>query len=114
MKKQAITLCVASLAALAAGGQTMKEWQDPQVNGVNRMPMHAAYFAYENPAKAADGDMASSDNYMSLNGKWKFNWVKDAGQRPTDFWRTDFNDRGWDEIMVPPYGSSTATVTPST
>ncbi len=38
---------------------------------------------------------------MSLNGKWKFNWVKDAGQRPTDFWRTDFNDRGWDEIMVP-------------
>ncbi|MEZ3597948.1 MAG: DUF4981 domain-containing protein [Paramuribaculum sp.] len=101
MKKQAITLCVASLAALAAGGQTMKEWQDPQVNGVNRMPMHAAYFAYENPAKAASGDMASSDNYMSLNGKWKFNWVKDAGQRPTDFWRTDFNDRGWDEIMVP-------------
>ena len=101
MKKQAITFCVASLAALAASGQTMKEWQDPQVNGVNRMPMHAAYFAYENAGKAADGDMASSDNYMSLNGKWKFNWVKDAGQRPTDFWRTDFNDRGWDEIMVP-------------
>lgn len=38
---------------------------------------------------------------MTLNGNWKFNWVKDADQRPTDFFRTDFNDRGWDTMTVP-------------
>lgn len=79
---------IALLTAIAVGGmqaQTMTEWQNPEVNGVNRAPMHAAYFAYEDADKAAAGDMTSSSNFMSLNGTWKFNWVKDADCRPTDF-----------------------------
>ena len=38
---------------------------------------------------------------MSLNGRWKFYWVKDADARPEDFWRTDFNDKGWADFPVP-------------
>ena len=38
---------------------------------------------------------------MSLNGTWKFFWVKDADARPTDFWKTSFNDKGWDNMQVP-------------
>lgn len=38
---------------------------------------------------------------MTLNGTWKFNWVKDADSRPTDFWKTGFNDKGWDDLQVP-------------
>ena len=38
---------------------------------------------------------------MSLNGTWKFFWVKDADARPTDFWKTGFNDKGWDNMQVP-------------
>jgi Beta-galactosidase/beta-glucuronidase len=68
---------------------------------VNRTPMHANYFAYESPAKAAQGVKEKSSNYMSLNGLWKFNWVRHAEQRPTTFFRTDFNDKGWDHIQVP-------------
>lgn len=74
MKKQAITFCVASLAALAASGQTMKEWQDPQVNGVNRMPMHAAYFAYENAGKAADGAWPL-EKYLLPYGDYRFTFM---------------------------------------
>ena len=92
-------LSVACAAGMSA--QTFKEWQDPLVNSVNRLPMHTAYFAYETPKAAVDGVKEKSVNFMSLNGPWKFNWVKDAGSRPTDFWRTDFNDKGWDELNVP-------------
>ena len=33
------------LLALGASAQTFKEWQDPNVNAVNRAPMHTHYFA---------------------------------------------------------------------
>lgn len=88
---------------MAAGvhGQTFKEWQDQTVNSINRAPMHSAYFAYENPEAAARGAKEESSNFMTLNGPWKFFWVADAGSRPTDFWRKDFNDKGWDTMQVP-------------
>lgn len=100
MKKVFAAMLMTATAA-TVGGQTFKEWQDPEVNAVNRRPMHTAFFAYENPAAAKQGDKTLSANFMSLNGPWKFNWVKDVKSRPTDFWRTDFNDKGWDELQVP-------------
>lgn len=87
--------------ALSVSAQSMTEWQNPEVNAVNRAPMHAAYFAYENGDAAKGGDKTKSENFLSLNGLWKFNWVKDADQRPTDFWRKDFNDKGWNSMPVP-------------
>lgn len=100
MKKQLIT---GLFAALAVGGsaQSFKEWQDPQVNAVNRAPMHANYFAYESADAAAKENMQQSSNYLSMNGRWKFFWVKDADSRPTDFWKVGFNDKGWDDMQVP-------------
>lgn len=100
MKKQ-LALCLCLLGGLSANGQTFKEWQDPEVNAVNREPMHGNFFAYENRLKAENADMTDSDLYMSLNGIWKFNWVKDADARPVDFWKTGFNDKGWDDMRVP-------------
>lgn len=40
-------LGILGACTLAANGQTFKEWQDPEVNAVNRAPMHANFFAYE-------------------------------------------------------------------
>lgn len=100
MKKQLFTTLLASVA-LTAGAQTFKEWQDPEVNAVNRAPMHAGYFAYENAEVAAKGDKEFSLRYMTLNGTWKFFWVANADQRPTDFFKTTFNDGGWDDMQVP-------------
>ena len=98
MKKITAT-CLLAAVALAAGAKT-PEWLDPEVNAVNRAPMHSSYFAFES-VEDSNGDKASSDNYVSLNGKWKFNWVADADKRPTDFWKVNYDDSSWGQINVP-------------
>ena len=96
-----LSLGLAALLSLSANAQTFTEWQDAGVNAVNRAPMHTDYFAYESPELAARGERESSAYYMSLNGLWKFNWVRHADARPTGFWRADYNDRAWGEMPVP-------------
>ena len=98
--KRKVLLCTLALAGLTAFAQ-QNEWQDANVNAINRAPMHTNYFAFETEEAALKGYRLASDNYLTLNGTWKFNWVKDADQRPTDFYRMDFNDRGWDDMQVP-------------
>ena len=100
MKKQLMTGLL-TVFALTAGAQTFQEWQNPEINAVNRAPMHTNYFAFENADAAKKANKKQSTNYMTLNGTWKFNWVKDADSRPTDFWKTGFNDKGWDDLQVP-------------
>ena len=96
-----VTLGLAALFSLSANAQTFTEWQDAGVNAVNRAPMHTDYFAYETPELAARGERESSAYYMSLNGQWKFNWVRHADARPADFWKPGYNDRAWDTMPVP-------------
>ena len=100
MKKHILTSLLAWMT-LTLGAQTFQEWKDPRINAVNRAPMHANYFAYESAEAAKKGIKENSANFMTLNGTWKFNWVKDADSRPTDFWKTGFNDKGWNDIPVP-------------
>ena len=77
------------------------EWKNPQINQINRLPMHSSFFAYESEQKAQDGVLEKSDNYLSLNGIWKFNWVQEFDQRPLEFYNVNFNDKGWDNLGVP-------------
>lgn len=100
MKKQ-ILLSLLGLSVIGIHAQNFREWQDPKVNEINRAPMHTNYFAYESAAAAQVGKMEKSENFLSINGTWNFNWVRNADQRPTDFWRTDFNDKGWDKLQIP-------------
>ena len=81
--------------------QSFNEWQDPNVNSVNRAPMHSHFFAYESEEAAATAVPEESSNYMTLHGLWKFDWVADADSRPTDFWKKDFNDKAWGTMPVP-------------
>ena len=97
-----ILTAMLGLAVSSASAQSFTEWQNPEVNQVNRAPMRSAHFAYRQGEDALKTqDKKASSNYMSLNGTWKFNWVNDATQRPTNFWSKDFNDKGWDNIQVP-------------
>ena len=95
-----VLICALASVGLTAFAQ-QPEWQDPNVNAINRAAMHTNYFAYESEQAALKGCRLVSDNYMTLNGTWKFNWVQNADQRPTDFYKVDFNDKGWDNIQVP-------------
>ena len=99
MKRQLMTGLFAALAFTAVAQSN--EWRDPEVNAVNRAPMHANFFAYETAEVAAKDAKEQSQNFMTLNGPWKFFWVKNADARPTDFWRTDYNDKGWNNMPVP-------------
>ena len=96
------TLISASLGTgVADNSPTFTEWHDLQVNEVKRFKVHANFFAFENERMALLGDKTSSSNFMSIDGKWNFKWVKDANMRPTDFYTTSFDDSSWDKMNVP-------------
>lgn len=100
MDRLNVLACCLSLIGTAAFAQK-NEWRDPNVNEINRAPMHTNYFAYKNENSALKGCKESSENFMTLNGSWKFFWVKDAEMRPTDFYQVGFNDKGWNNMKVP-------------
>lgn len=84
------------------------EWEDESVTGVNKLPGHVTRIPYPDiEALRADGYysqpwlMPSSPWYRSLNGTWKFNWVRKPDERPADFYKMDYDAGGWDEIEVP-------------
>lgn len=80
--------------------QRYTEWQDPEVNAVNRLPMHANFFGFES-IDASCGMPESSSRYLSLNGIWKFQWQRNATNLKSDFYKTSFNDAGWSSMPVP-------------
>lgn len=100
MKLTLTGLCLAAPLLILA--QTLpSELLSPGITAVNRLPMKASSFAYENRQLATGGEKAQSTYFLSLNGLWKFNWVQDPTQRPVDFYRKDFNDAQWTNFKVP-------------
>ena len=103
--RKAILIVASALFAMTAVADevtpTYTEWQDQEVNEVNRFPVHATFFAYETKSKALQGEMERSANYLSLEGPWKFKYVENADQRPTDFYKIDLNDTQWKTLAIP-------------
>ena len=91
----------ASTFASASTSAATEYWKDPKINAVNRAPMHTNFFAYKDAKEAKLMRKEVSQNYLSLNGNWKFNWVKNSDQRPLDFYKSDYNDKYWENISVP-------------
>ena len=94
-----------SVKTVAIQQPTFTEWHDLQVNEINRLPLHTMHFAYDPndfPGTGAEYlDKKKSMNYLSLEGTWKFNWVANADERPTDFYKTDLDDSKWNNIQMP-------------
>ena len=83
------------LTALWANAQpTGEPWMDLQVNEINRLPVHTSFIAQ-------DENSATMSRFLSLDGDWKFHWVANLNERPTDFWRLDLDDSTWDTMPVP-------------
>ncbi|MDE5641859.1 MAG: DUF4981 domain-containing protein [Muribaculaceae bacterium] len=99
MKKLSILLFAASGFGMLC--HSLPPWQDPQVNAINRLPQHTAFFAYENP-DAASRDKRLSDNFLSLEGPWQFRFTADADKAPDDkFMQPGYDSSGWDSMPVP-------------
>lgn len=73
----------------------------PEIVSLNRMPMRAHGFAFENRELAEKRAKENSAYFQSLNGLWKFNWVKNPNDRPQDFYKTNFDDTKWVNFSVP-------------
>jgi beta-galactosidase len=78
-----------------------ERWQDPRVFGVNREAPHTNYVPFADRASALLQMSERSPYYRSLNGNWRFKWVRKPADRPTLFYQDGFDDAGWDEITVP-------------
>ena len=76
-------------------------WKNPLVNQQNREARRANFFAFESEELAQKNDKTLSGRYLSMEGMWKFNFVKDYNERPQNFWRTDYDDSQWKDFPVP-------------
>ena len=97
---RALTLCLMGLWSLMAMAQTPM-WQDPGKNSDNRRVSVADFFAYENDAMALAGKKEQSSRFLSLDGTWNFNFVRNANERPQGFFAVGYDDSDWDTMPVP-------------
>lgn len=81
--------------------QDASRWHNVDVNQQNRAPRRAAFFAFENQDKAQAFEKKKSTNYLSMEGTWKFNFVKDYNKRPVNFFAANFDDSQWKDFPVP-------------
>ena len=107
MKNKQSILSISLLAALSltspvtATAQNEARWHNVDVNQQNREPRRAAFFAFEDLSKAQGFDKKQSVNYLSMEGTWKFNFVKDHNKRPLNFFKANFDDSNWKDFPVP-------------
>jgi beta-galactosidase len=77
------------------------DWENPAVVGRNKEPAHCFYIPYKDVETALKNKPEKSCYYQSLNGTWKFHWVRKPSDRPMNFFKNDYDVSGWNDIVVP-------------
>ena len=88
-----ILIILISLLALQTQAQTTHDWENPSVLSINKLPYHATL---QLPSKWKE-----CKEIVSLDGQWLFHWSRNPEERPTDFYREDYDLSNWDKIAVP-------------
>ena len=101
IKKKVLLLLVFSALTSQAAVDNVPMWRNPQVNQINREARRADFFAFENQQAAAKGDKTVSERYLSMEGKWRFLFVKDHDKAPRDFFSLKYDDSDWVDFNVP-------------
>jgi beta-galactosidase len=90
------------LSSLAAQDTCrVHDWENPKVFNINKEDPYATFVPFPDVASALRLDRRQSPFYSSLDGPWKFHWVRNPTDRPTDFYKDDYDVSGWDTIHVP-------------
>ena len=92
---------VLALGTATVTADNAPEWRNPQVNQQNREPRHANFFAFENEELAKAGQKAASNRYLSMEGMWRFQFVKNHQDAPKGFWALNYDDSQWEDFPVP-------------
>ncbi|HEY4324869.1 MAG TPA: glycoside hydrolase family 2 TIM barrel-domain containing protein [Mucilaginibacter sp.] len=74
-------------------------WEDPSIDGINRLPEHATAYSFSNLQDALTGDREKSGRMMSLNGLWDFLYSPTPADTPKGFYKGRV--QGWKKITVP-------------
>lgn len=84
------------------------DWENETIFAINKEPGHATYYPFPSlESLKADKtfdkpwEEPASSLYKSLNGNWKFNWVKKPSERPVNFYKMNYDVSAWKEIPVP-------------
>ena len=92
----------AVVAFLAADGANENDWENLAVNSRNRLPPRTYSMPLRSVEEALSDELEPPTPFVkTLNGTWKISWCGEPGQRPADFWRTDFDDSEWESVDVP-------------
>ncbi|MDD3079726.1 MAG: glycoside hydrolase family 2 TIM barrel-domain containing protein [Paludibacter sp.] len=76
-------------------------WDNVNVTQINKENPYTIAIPFESENALLQKSIEASAYYQSLNGTWKFNWAKDPDSKPANFYETNFNVSGWDDITVP-------------
>jgi beta-galactosidase len=77
------------------------DWENPRMIGQNKEPAHCTLMPYAELDKAILGDRYRSAYFLSLNGRWRFNWAAKPSERPMEFFKPGFDASQWKEVSVP-------------
>lgn len=77
------------------------EWQSPDSLAYNKELPRASFVPFHDLESARKVLPENSRWWMSLDGQWKFNWVKDPSLRPVGFYKPSYDVSQWDDIAVP-------------
>ena len=110
MKTKLYTFLLSSLLCTGALADN-EPWQNPQINEMNREPMHAHFTPFTNEAnalkqRALPADVRfdvnpATERRITLDGTWKFLFSKNNDLCPKDFHKPGFSTRKWSKIEVP-------------
>ena len=84
---------VAKAQTLSYKNDTLPDWENPQITGINKERPHATLFVAD--------EKYSDPEVVSLNGVWKFKWSPDPQSRPEDFYASGYFTEDWNDIVVP-------------
>ncbi|MBE0677104.1 MAG: DUF4981 domain-containing protein [Bacteroidales bacterium] len=112
MRRTAVMLLTALLAAsactryksyegVAFDEKEPRDWENPEMFNQNREEPRSTFVSFPDPLSALGHENENSENYISLDGIWKFHWVKTPAERPYWFFKDDYDTRGWADIEVP-------------
>ncbi|MFV0564877.1 MAG: glycoside hydrolase family 2 TIM barrel-domain containing protein [Flavobacteriaceae bacterium] len=102
MRKSILLLTVLLVSAIQVYCQVLgNEWENPQLIEKNKEAARAKFILYADEQSAKTDNPERSKYYKSLNGTWKFNIVKTPNERPTNFYKADFDTSSWNNIEVP-------------
>ncbi|MGQ1788162.1 glycoside hydrolase family 2 TIM barrel-domain containing protein [Saccharicrinis sp. GN24d3] len=101
MKLFYIIILLFSFLTAIAQQQGQVDWENTEVFNINKEHAHATFIPFDVEDVNPWRNKYDSPFIKSLNGTWKFSFVKTPADRPIDFYKDGFDVSGWSNIEVP-------------